>query len=48
VTPEQRHRAVVYAETLHAEIAEYRLAHEGIKPQLLAYLHGIWRAYGHV
>jgi hypothetical protein len=31
----------VMADEMHAEIAEYRLSHDGIKPELLAYLHGI-------
>jgi hypothetical protein len=29
----------------HAEVAEYRLRHQGIKPELLRYLKGIGEAY---
>ncbi len=32
----------VYIHEIHAEVAEYRLRHDGIKPELLAYLRGIF------
>ena len=34
-------RTGVCIHEIHAEIADYRLAYDGIKPQLLAYLRGI-------
>jgi hypothetical protein len=39
-------RSGVCIHEIHAEIAEYRLAHDGIKPELLAYLAGIGAAHG--
>ena len=45
MTYAQRHREILYYETLHAEVAEYRLRHEGIKPELLRYLAAIGEAY---
>lgn len=38
-------REAAWIEEQHAEVAEYRLRHDGIKPELLAYLDGIGRAY---
>ncbi len=31
-----------YIHEIHAEVAEYRLRHDGIKPELVAYLRGIF------
>jgi hypothetical protein len=39
-------RSGVCIHEIHAEIAEYRLSHDGIKPELLAYLAGIGAAHG--
>ena len=45
MTPASRLRDAVYAFELHWEVAEYRLRHQGIKPELLAYIRGIGEAY---
>jgi len=42
-TPASRDAAALH--DWHAEVAEYRLRHQGIKPELLRYVEGIGRAY---
>lgn len=47
MTYAQRYRDAFWSFFHHADAAEYRLACEGIKPELIAYLRGIGEAYGH-
>ena len=38
---DDRRACIALEQQFHAEVAEYRLRHDGIKPELLAYVRGI-------
>jgi len=45
INPDPHTRALALVHDFHADIAENRLKHEGVKPALLAYVIGIGEAF---